>query len=107
MKLLFCTHCSDIVALRSTWRKCECGESAGRYLEDNLHAEYAGFSLAIGINNHSILPAIKALATMKNEPKNEESSIRGPRIEAWFFSSKISTRVKKVDMPLEDENDET
>lgn len=50
MKLLFCTECRDVLALRRERRTCACGRSAGRYV-DRLNAEISGPSLALAFLN--------------------------------------------------------
>ena len=58
MKFIFCTDCHDIVRLRRELRKCGCGKSKGRYIDD-LHAEIQGKSVPIGIEGDSFAAALK------------------------------------------------
>lgn len=57
MKLLFCPHCKDMLALRKQYRTCECGKSGGKYL-DNINALITGDSIPIGIHNMSLGTAV-------------------------------------------------
>lgn len=41
MKLLFCKACQDVIRLISTERRCRCGKTRGRYVDD-IHAVYSG-----------------------------------------------------------------
>lgn len=60
MKLLLCTKCSDVFALRQFEKKCHCGKSKGQYI-DNINAEYSGeFALLLGFSNSSLILAIVA-----------------------------------------------
>ena len=58
MKLILCELCLDVVCLRETERTCFCGESKGKYI-DGLNAEIQGACLPLGINNLSLIQAIK------------------------------------------------
>ena len=51
MKLLNCTECRDILALRKTPRRCLCGRSEGAYFDDGLWAWCAGPARVIGLRN--------------------------------------------------------
>lgn len=57
MKLIRCNKCRDVVALHYKTRFCDCGESAGRYLQDGLHAEYWGPCIPLGFHNTSFREA--------------------------------------------------
>ena len=63
MKLIFCPHCTDIVAL---WpdedRDCHCGKSGGRYNEDGDTATVWGDAAPIGILNQTIREAWASLS---------------------------------------------
>ncbi len=54
MKFFYCLGCHDIQALHFEWRRCFCGESSGRYLEDHRTAEYRGRALALGLRNSEL-----------------------------------------------------
>lgn len=58
MKLLLCTACSDVFALRlNKLRSCACGKVKGQYV-DQLNAEYEGEAVVLGIANNSLVNAI-------------------------------------------------
>jgi len=57
MKLLFCVACGDVLALRGEERTCECGRSAGTYV-DRLHAEISGPSLVLAFLNRDFLKVL-------------------------------------------------
>ena len=59
MKLLFCKECQDLFKLSRDQKACDCGESSGRYLEDGLHAEVSGPCLLLGMDNNSLLRALR------------------------------------------------
>jgi hypothetical protein len=58
MKLLLCKKCQDIFKLQDELKYCNCKESSGKYL-DKLNAVYSGPCIPIGIDNRSLLQAIK------------------------------------------------
>jgi len=58
MKLIYCTHCRDIVKLTLERRSCSCGRSSGMYYEDGLHANIIGDAVPLGITNESFLSAL-------------------------------------------------
>jgi hypothetical protein len=59
MKLLLCTKCGDVRALRPIrWTRCYCRKSRGRY-STNIHAEVAGpRALLLGFHNASLRAAV-------------------------------------------------
>jgi hypothetical protein len=59
MKLIYCKSCGDVVALRREWRSCLCKLSAGKYLEDGLHAEIEGNCMPLGFKNSSFREALQ------------------------------------------------
>lgn len=59
MKLIFCPECQDVVKLAMSERRCECGASSGRYLEDALHAEIAGAAIPLGFANSTLARALQ------------------------------------------------
>ena len=75
MKLLLCAVCMDVVALRSYARSCECGLSAGRYL-DRLWAEVEGPCLVLGTRNDQIRHALR----VEHEPRV------GPNYRWWVVN---------------------
>ena len=63
MKLIFCRHCHDVVALRKLERTCECGASSGVYI-DPVTARISGPCVSLAIGNGSLRDAIQHLATL-------------------------------------------
>jgi len=63
MKLLLCRACQDVLKLQESpsqreARRCKCGKSGGRYL-DQLNAEFWGrHALLIGFDNNSLATAV-------------------------------------------------
>jgi len=61
MKLIYCTSCRDIRALRVEDEvRCFCGASGGQYRKDGLHAEVSGPCVPLGIENMSFEAALAA-----------------------------------------------
>ncbi len=89
MKLLLCTACSDVIALRHHERYCECGKSKGRYT-DELNAEYSGNALLLGFQNHSYIRAVVAQLKEGDHPDNH-----GREFTAFVIPSNAKT-IKKV-----------
>jgi hypothetical protein len=87
MKLIYCTQCKDIVLLHARERKCYCGESSGRYL-DELNAEYSGPCLMLGIDNGSLYDAVQL---HKKHPDGE----LGIRFEAFIIPETAATVKRK------------
>jgi hypothetical protein len=60
MKLLLCTKCGDVRALRMTrWTRCHCRQSRGRYRTE-IHAEVAGpRAMLLGFHNASLRAAVQ------------------------------------------------
>jgi hypothetical protein len=94
MKLLHCTVCGDVVALRADFRSCHCGKSYGRYLEDHHHIVYGGpYSVIIGLANCDITesllhpedPAIRAWVMNNNHPRTRSVSSIQEAKEASVF----------------------
>ena len=80
MKLFYCKSCSDVVRLKKTLKKCDCGKSWGRYL-DNINAEIGGNAIALGFSNSSFVEALSS------NPSPE----RGTRFEAFVISKKANS----------------
>jgi len=52
MKLIRCQYCNDVIRLcKEEWRMCLCGESGGRYNEDNQTVVVSGKCEVFGIRN--------------------------------------------------------
>lgn len=60
MKLIFCRKCQDLFRLyNQAWRKCVCGDSGGRYVDDQ-NAEISGaFAIPVGFHVDEFATAIK------------------------------------------------
>ena len=59
MKLLYCKNCESVFNLTNRLKKCSCGETKGKYV-DNRRAWYDGINaIPIGINNYSFDLAVK------------------------------------------------
>lgn len=92
MKLLLCRNCSSFVQLTKRKRKCDCGQSWGKYKEDGLHAVISGpHAQVIGINNFSL---IRALRNQDEKDAQGSEAILGELIEAWVFP-KASKRIER------------
>ncbi len=48
MKLIYCRECTDVVRLFHENRRCQCGKSWGRYI-DERNAEIGGPCIPVGI----------------------------------------------------------
>jgi len=59
MKLIYCTECGDVVALRRQERSCICGKSKGAYCPDGLHATINGPAIPLGFANPSFIQALR------------------------------------------------
>lgn len=59
MKLLVCLLCDDVFSLRSRKRTCQCKSSSGKYLKDNLTAEFSGPCLLLGFANSTYIQAVR------------------------------------------------
>jgi len=66
MKLMVCRSCGDVVQLRPEQRKCICGASSGRYLEDGSTVEQTEGTISLALNNHDFRTAVAALAESPN-----------------------------------------
>lgn len=89
MKLMFCTECHDVVALRHAERTCECGKCKGRYLDDGLHAVVEGPVIPLGYANRTFVFALK------NQP--EEGM--GKEFTAFVIPRKCPTIHHSKDVP--------
>lgn len=55
MKLIICSACKDVRALRvGDTAVCDCGQSWGQYLKDGLNAEYGGLAIPMAFCNESL-----------------------------------------------------
>lgn len=67
MKLIYCPACEDIVLLMMWTRKCLCGGSGGRYLNEDV-ALLHGKAIPLGIHNTGFADALK------NQPQEGQGS---------------------------------
>lgn len=59
MKLLHCTACGDVRALRpGEWATCWCGRSRGKYVDDEEAVIEGRGALPLGISNPSLEAAV-------------------------------------------------
>jgi hypothetical protein len=84
MKLIYCKKCMDVISLRYEERKCECGESSGKYFEDGLHAVYSGPSIPLIFANSSFGEALL------NQPESGDGEV----FEAFVIPEQCLTFVK-------------
>jgi len=68
MKLIFCESCHDLFNLSLAMKKCSCGKTYGRYV-DERNAEVSRDAVSIGIGNGSLQYAIRALRERNNFEK--------------------------------------
>jgi hypothetical protein len=81
MKLILCRKCHDLVAMRRTPRRCECGAAGGQYVDD-VNAVYHGEAVPLGIANSSLATAVQ------NQP---EDGNLGQRFEAFVIQKTCPT----------------
>jgi hypothetical protein len=94
MKLLLCSKCSDIRALRvTTWIRCRCHRSRARYQDENGVAEIGGeYAFLLGVANDSFV------AALRRERADRESNIEralGHEFTA-FIIPHASVRVRSI-----------
>lgn len=78
MKLIACTKCKDVVAIRQDFqRSCMCGESSGQYASDGLNVKVWGPCYVLGISNTSF-----AHATIRH-------TVRPTEAMGWTFDAFI------------------
>jgi hypothetical protein len=80
MKLVFCSHCWDVFKLWSKPRQCDCGKSAGHYVDD-VRAIVNTTAFPLGFENKSFIPAIVC------RPSEGE----GARFTAWVMSEQVES----------------
>lgn len=96
MKLLLCRACQDVLKLQESpsqreARRCKCGKSGGRYL-DQLNAEFWGrHALLIGFDNNSLAAVVHG-DLWKGDPPY------GPRFTAFIIPEETNS-VRKVRAP--------
>ena len=83
MKLILCLKCCDIRRFgNQEWATCQCGKSAGKYLDDGWHSEVKGPCLAIGMRNDDLIPILKHPERAKRE---------GPNLKAFVINEYAHT----------------
>lgn len=92
MKLLMCIKCSDIFNLTMEEKKCKCGKSSGRYI-DELNAIIAGSSIAIGFANNSFIDAYRR-QVIENQVADKDTCCKGQEFTA-FFIPEWATSIKR------------
>ena len=80
MKLILCPKCSDVIKLTESYQTCECGKSAGNYIDD-LNAEIFGKAIPIGVANESFIQALR----------NQPESGQGKTFTAFVIPKKCPT----------------
>lgn len=80
MKLIFCTECKDLLCIRKEKTFCHCKASWGKYL-DNLQAEFGGEAVPLGIDNSSLVRALRN--------KDKASAEKGINFTAFVISSTL------------------
>lgn len=100
MKLILCNECSDVFSLKMEEKRCTCGKSHGRYV-DNLNAEIGGPCTPLGFANWSFK---RALQMQRIEDKHqvgmEPSCCKGVEFDAFVIPA-VATSVRRVDEPLD------
>ncbi len=89
MKLFLCRICQDVMKCDSE-RSCKCGESSGYYLEDGITAVYKGSAMPIGIDNHSLVKAMR-MADIENTVKKSPATCMGLDIKAFVMLDCVET----------------
>lgn len=93
MKLLLCLKCQDVIKLDvlGDHRRCKCGSSYGRYVDD-INAEYGGpHAMLIGFANSSLVEAIR-----DQKQRGDRMDGMGRRFEAFIIPDGASS-VKKLE----------
>ena len=81
MKLILCSKCGDIRKLRYKVNvKCNCGESAGQYI-DKKNAELSGFAIPIAFINSTFNTALG----LRNINSNKSGESRGVPFTAFVI----------------------
>lgn len=86
MKLIICVECNDVVALRRTMRRCECGKTYGRYRSDGLTAEVSENAVSLAIGNGAIVSAIANLRLKQSDKRYMKNCTR----EDWIRDGAIA-----------------
>lgn len=84
MKLLLCLDCSDIFLLIKEERKCKCGKTKGKYVDD-LNAEISGNCTPIGFANESFIKALKMQIFENNIQHTGDVCCKGVEFNAFII----------------------
>lgn len=85
MKLLFCKNCEDVFKLHSEIKKCKCGLTYGRYLDENNGEYYGEYAIPLGFNNYNFATGII----------NQPLFGRGLVFEAFIIPKTCKSFIKK------------
>lgn len=105
MKLLVCLLCDDVFSLRSRKRSCQCKSTSGKYLADNLTAQFTGPGLLLGFANSTYGHAIReqvnrgddGLLPMGFGPYRDE--LKGRDFTAFVIPDSAKTAIRKGVLP--------
>ena len=92
MKLILCDSCHDVVRLFEEERKCKCGKSGGKYI-DNVNAVIWGNCAPIGFDNHSVAKVINKLKYRAPESISRDDL----SIEAFFILEPRCDTIERID----------
>lgn len=56
MYMLLCKHCSEVISLSHNTKKCSCGSTEGKYIND-VEAEYSGPAIPFELDNKTFIAA--------------------------------------------------
>lgn len=88
MKLILCPKCSDLFRLTQKYKVCECGASAGNYVDD-LNAITYGKAIPVGFANYSFIQAIR----------NQPNEGLGKEFTAFIIPKKCPTIEHRNQLP--------
>jgi len=83
MKLLICKECTDVFGLTFTDKRCECGKTTGKYI-NNINATYSGPGIPIGFNNNTLIKSVQEF----------EKSGKGIDFTAFVIGKESKTFIK-------------
>jgi hypothetical protein len=89
MKLVYCEICHDIFNLKFKTKTCECGNVAGKYIDNKVAEIYireGGTAYPLGISNHSFARQLK-----NQKEKKVHDSKWGDIFESFFVPQLAST----------------
>ncbi len=76
MKAIYCTECDELYSLQyKRFRRCKCGETAGKYMDDLRTAVVTKGAIIVGIDNFSFYNALKDVYHITKE-KGEDARTR-------------------------------